>query len=115
MLAKTSSAGWRSGKFDIIVSNPPYIPLSERDTLHPRVREQEPSLALFTPADDPLQFYRAIREIAINNLNYGGSLFLEVHEHFAVQTLDLFGKDCFMSSELKNDFFGKPRMIRAVR
>ncbi len=115
MLSMAAEASWRTGKFDIMVSNPPYIPVSERASLHERVREKEPSLALFTPEDDPLLFYRAIRQLAITHLMSGGSLFLEVHAHFAKPTLALFQDNEFSSAELKNDFFGKPRMIRAVR
>ena len=115
LLSPNSTSNWRAQQYDVIVSNPPYIPLSERETLHERVRDREPSQALFTPDDDPLLFYRAIKNFAIHLLKPGGSVFLEVHENYAAQTLALFQHQDFSSSVLKNDFFGKPRMIRAVR
>lgn len=100
-----------SGKvFDIIVSNPPYIPLSERDTMHINVTRYEPDMALFVADDDPLIFYREIARAAKNMLSEGGSLLFEIHELLAEQTLQMLLSEGFEAS-LRHDFLSKPRMI----
>ena len=100
-----------SGKvFDIIVSNPPYIPLSERDTMHINVTRYEPDMALFVADDDPLIFYREIARAAKTMLSEGGSLLFEIHELLAEQTLQMLLSEGFETS-LRHDFLSKPRMI----
>ena len=100
-----------SGKvFDIIVSNPPYIPLSERDTMHINVTRYEPDMALFVADDDPLIFYREIARAAKTMLSEGGSLLFEIHELLAEQTLQMLLSEGFEAS-LRHDFRSKPRMI----
>lgn len=68
------------GNFDIIVSNPPYIPQHEVSKMTDRVVKHEPSVALFTPNENPLIFYRRIVQLAIKKLNPGGSVWFEIHE-----------------------------------
>lgn len=112
ILLTHSSAPWRMARFDVIISNPPYIPAEEMSTMHPRVVNYEPSLALFTPPSDPLIFYKSIRDLAIQQLEPNGWIFLEVHENFSESTLRLFQSPPFKMAEIKEDLFGKERMIR---
>src|SRR5690606_16854708 len=76
--------------YHILVSNPPYIPVAERDTLHVHVKDFEPSLALFTPGNDPLVFYRAIAGFGQRHLTPGGAVYCELHRDYAAETADLF-------------------------
>ena len=77
---------WKElGQYDIIVSNPPYVKQSEITTMHERVKEFEPHLALFVPDNDALLFYKKFRDFAINHLNPGGSLFVEINEALGEQ------------------------------
>lgn len=96
------------GTFDIIVSNPPYIPADERERMASHVVDYEPSMALFVPNDDPLLFYRAIVERATRET----WLYFEVHENYAQVTKELLEKQGFTNIELCNDLNGKPRMLR---
>lgn len=102
------------GSFDIIVSNPPYITPSERKEMHINVLENEPSLALFVPEDDPLLFYRRIALFASKCLTEQGCLYLEINEHYGAETSGLLHELGF-SSELRKDMNGKDRMIKAWR
>ena len=75
----------QENKFDVIVSNPPYIPVSDKQMMHKNVLDYEPDLALFVPNDDPLVFYKSIVEFAYLNLNLSGKLFLEIQKREGVQ------------------------------
>jgi release factor glutamine methyltransferase len=99
------------GKFDIIVSNPPYIPISEIDSLHINVRNYEPAAALFVEGDAQL-FYRAIAAFGKMHLNESGSIFCEVHAGHAVATGELF-KEAGYQTELRKDMHGNFRMLKA--
>ncbi len=101
-------------EFDIIVSNPPYVPASDMATMQPNVLKYEPATALFVPDDDPLVFYRAIAEFGMTNLNNNGSIYAEIHESLGEATTAIFLEAGF-STELKKDIHGKDRMMRAVR
>lgn len=96
--------------FDIIVSNPPYIPLSEMTSMHVNVTRYEPHEALFVDDADPILFYRAIARAARTMLSDGGSLLFEVHEAWAERTVEMLRGEGFGHTELRNDLFGKPRM-----
>jgi release factor glutamine methyltransferase len=98
------------GMFDIIISNPPYIPNVEIQSMDKHVTEYEPHLALFIPDEDPLIFYKAILIFAKNHLNEKGNIFLETHENFADDVCSLF-KDAGYEAIVKNDLFEKPRMV----
>lgn len=100
--------------YDVIVSNPPYIPAAERDEMDNRVTDFEPALALFTPNDDPLLFYRRITEIAIDSLSKEGLLAFECHERYAHEVAALLEK-VFSKVDIKSDLQGKPRMVFAER
>ena len=101
--------------FDIIVSNPPYIPLSEIESMHVNVTRYEPHEALFVDDADPLVFYRAIARAARTMLSEGGSLFFEVHEAWAERTAEMLRGEGFGQTEVRIDLFGKPRMTCSRR
>ena len=96
--------------FDIIVSNPPYIPISEREAMHINVTNFEPAMALFVEDSDPLIFYREIARIAKSRLTERGALLFEIHELLAEETLQMLQSEGF-EAELRHDFLNKPRMI----
>lgn len=100
---------------DLVVSNPPYIPITERDTLDPHVREHEPSLALFVDDTDPLLFYRSIARHAMAALEKGGELWFEAHHRFAGAAGELVAELGFKEVKVLNDMSGSPRFIRAER
>jgi release factor glutamine methyltransferase len=97
------------GNWNTIVSNPPYIPVSEVNEMRPSVIEHEPHLALFVPENDPLLFYRRILELA-NKCSTVQQVFFEIHENCASETLAL-GESLGWKGELKNDLQGKERML----
>ena len=99
--------------FDIIVSNPPYIPINEKDALDKNVTGFEPHTALFVPDNSPLLFYEKIALFATNHLTKNGKIYLETHEDFANQTAALFSKQ-FSSVLIKKDLPGKERMIKTT-
>ena len=101
--------------FDIIVSNPPYIPHSEIESMHVNVTRYEPHEALFVDDADPLVFYRAIARTARTMLSEGGSLLFEVHEAWAERTAEMLRREGFGQTEVRNDLFGKPRMTCSRR
>ena len=101
--------------FDIIVSNPPYIPHSEIEAMHVNVTRYEPHEALFVDDADPLVFYRAIARAARTMLSDDGSLFFEVHEAWAERTAEMLRGEGFGQTEVRNDLFGKPRMTCSRR
>lgn len=98
-------------KFDIVVSNPPYIPISERESMHVNVVNFEPDIALFVADDDPLIFYREIAVTAKHILADNGYLLFEIHQPLAQQTVDMLRELGYAAVELRNDCFDKPRMI----
>lgn len=102
-------------KWDIIVSNPPYIPELEKNEILPNVLNHEPHLALFVPDNDPLLFYRKIALFASSNLQTGGKLFFEIHRDAGQSCIDLLTELGYSSVELRKDIFGNDRMIKAER
>lgn len=100
-------------KYNIIVSNPPYIPINEAAKLDKNVTLFEPHTALFVPDQSPLLFYEKIAAFAKEHLDEKGKLFVETHEEFANATAHLLSKH-FEKVELKQDMFGKNRMIKAT-
>lgn len=103
------------GQFDVFVSNPPYICESEKAAMHKNVLDFEPSLALFVPDADPLLFYRRIAQVALDSLVSGGRLYFEINERFGSQTVQMLQNLGFSNVELRPDFFGKDRMVRATK
>ena len=102
-------------KFDIIVSNPPYVRDQEKSMMKPNVLEHEPHLALFVRDHDALQFYKAITEFSLNNLVENGALFFEINEHLGKDMIELLVSNHFSEIELKQDIFKKDRMIKGVK
>ena len=102
-------------KYDIIVSNPPYVTFSEKAFIHQNVIQFEPHLALFVPDTDPLIFYRKIAELAIRQLKPGGHLYLEINEKFGNETAELLALKGFISVNLRKDIHGRDRMIRGEK
>lgn len=96
----------------IIVSNPPYIPESEKTDISRHILDYEPENALFVPADNPLLFYQAISLFANTHLTPGGLLYTEVHEKYGEETAALFRARGFNSVELFRDLFGRQRFVR---
>lgn len=98
-------------RFDIVVSNPPYIPQAEIVAMRTNVTQYEPHMALFVADDDPLIFYREIARTARHMLSPEGWLLFEIHETLANQTMALLAAEGYTNIELRKDFRGKPRMI----
>lgn len=97
-------------RFDVIVSNPPYVPESDRAEMHPNVRDHEPGLALFVPDDDAIRFYRAIARAGRQMLTPGGRLWFEIYERAAAEIVRMLGAEGYTDTEVREDLFGKPRM-----
>ncbi|MEY4052355.1 MAG: peptide chain release factor N(5)-glutamine methyltransferase [Chitinophagia bacterium] len=98
--------------YDIIVSNPPYIPLREKKNMQEQILNFEPSIALFVSNEDPLIYYRVIAKIGKQNLSKNGQLFFEIHYDQGNSILALLDELNY-HAELRKDSFGKNRMIRA--
>lgn len=106
---------WKElGQYEIIVSNPPYVKQSEINTIHERVKEFEPHLALFVPDNDALLFYKKLSDFAVKHLKSGGSLFVEINEALGEQVINMFKSAGFANIELRKDMQGKDRMIKAT-
>ena len=101
-------------EFDLIISNPPYIPENEKANLNKNVVDFEPHLALFVPDNDHLIFYRKIVVFAENHLQKNGKILLEIHEDFADETAALFLAEKYIV-EIKKDMQGKERMLLIYR
>jgi len=100
-------------KFDIIVSNPPYVTQSEASSMQQNVLRYEPHLALFVSDEDALKFYKAIGEFGLTHLNKNGKLFFEINERMGEQVCDLLMQNNYSNIELKKDLQNKERMIKA--
>jgi release factor glutamine methyltransferase len=106
---------WKSfPQFDIIVSNPPYIPISEKEILAKNVTDFEPGIALFVVGNDPFIFYKTIAKFSELHLNENGKIYVEVHEEYAKQVKVIFENAGFIS-EIKKDIYGKERMVKALK
>ena len=99
-------------RFDIIVSNPPYIPTGESSSLADNVINYEPATALFVPDDDPLLFYKEIAKFGKEKMNKGGSIYLEIHEKYGEPITQLYTAQGYKTT-MKKDMQGKDRMLRA--
>ena len=98
-------------RFDAIVSNPPYVPESDRAAMHPNVRDHEPAVALFVPDGDRIRFYRAIAQAGRRMLAPGGRLWFEIYEHAADEVVRMLGGEGYTDTEVFRDLFDKPRMV----
>ncbi len=106
---------WKTlGAYDVIVSNPPYITESEASMMQGNVKNFEPSEALFVKDDDPLVFYKAIKEFSEEHLMHPGWLFLEINEFLGKEVLELFANKPGYFVELIQDISGKDRLLKIV-
>ncbi len=101
-------------RWDVIVSNPPYICDRERADMSDNVLSYEPELALFVPDNDPLLFYRAIARYASKALKPGGRLLFETNTAYAHEVAQTMANEGFTAIEVRNDCFGKPRMVKGA-
>lgn len=100
-------------QLDIMVSNPPYIPFSEKDSMHKNVKDHEPALALFVHDSDPLIFYKKIAQLGIRHLKKGGSLYFEIHESMAMDIQQLLTDFNYENIKVCQDLQGKDRIVIA--
>ena len=101
--------------FDLLVSNPPYICNKEREAMESNVLEHEPHTALFVPDEDPLLFYRAIAQYGQTALKDGGWLYFEINPLYTEPLRQMLCAMRFCRIEIKEDQYGKQRMIRAKK
>jgi release factor glutamine methyltransferase len=98
--------------FNIIISNPPYVPEKDKQQMQANVLDHEPHLALFVPDNDALVFYKAIAEFGKGHLNPGGLIYAELHEDLGKEVSALFSAAGY-NTEMKKDMQGKERMLKA--
>ncbi|MCR5861731.1 peptide chain release factor N(5)-glutamine methyltransferase [Flavobacterium sp. J372] len=102
-------------KYDIIVSNPPYVRHLEKAEIKPNVLEHEPHLALFVEDNDPLLFYRKIARLAKKYLKPDGRLYFEINQYLGQETLAMLEAEGFKNIVLRKDLMGNDRMIRSFQ
>ena len=112
---KNHNAGTVHPRYQIIISNPPYVTLHDKTRMHTNVTDFEPHNALFVPENDPLIFYKAIAGFAAKNLAQSGLLFFEINEGYGNQVIELLAHKGFKNIELRKDMSGRDRMIKADR
>jgi release factor glutamine methyltransferase len=100
------------GRYDIVVSNPPYIPYKEKDKLHDNVSKYEPTIALFLPNNDPLVFYKALAAFGMEHLKQEGTIYCELDAAHAEKCKALFIAAGYEQVELKKDMHDNWRMLR---
>ncbi|GAA4325952.1 peptide chain release factor N(5)-glutamine methyltransferase [Pontixanthobacter gangjinensis] len=101
-------------KYDIIVSNPPYVRELEKNAMHKNVLDHEPATALYVKDDDPLVFYRKIAELALDALKENGMLYFEINQYLGKETKQML-EELGFEAELKKDIFGNHRLLKASR
>jgi release factor glutamine methyltransferase len=105
-------AGLAAGTLDMLVSNPPYVRESERPLMRDNVLAWEPATALFVPDEDPLLFYRRLREVGQELLRPGGVMYLEINEALGAETAALLEGHGFEEVRVLPDMLGKARLVR---
>ena len=98
-------------KYDVIVSNPPYVRELEKVEISANVLANEPHLALFVPDKNPLLFYNKIADLAKQQLNESGILFFEINQYLGKETVKMLEEKGFQNIQLKKDLFGNDRML----
>ena len=101
-------------KFDIVVSNPPYVRNSEKLMMKKNVLDYEPLLALFVDDDNPLIFYEALASFCETNLQAGGMLFAEINQYLSAETEQLFTGHGFKNVNIEKDLFGNDRFLTVL-
>lgn len=99
-------------KYDVIVSNPPYITYKEKELMHGNVLDYEPHLALFVDNQEPLLFYNVISEFALSHLTENGKLYFEINEKYGGEVLELLKHKQFRDIEIIKDINGKDRIVK---
>ena len=102
-------------KWDVIVSNPPYIPMSDMSEMYANVLQYEPHVALFVADENPLIFYRAIALFALKHLQHEGSLYFEIHYKYGAEVLEMLRNSGFVNVQLRKDLSGNDRMVKAQK
>lgn len=97
--------------FDVVVSNPPYVPACDRAAMHANVRDYEPAGALFVPDDDSICFYRAIAQAGRTMLHPGGRLYFEIYYLAADAICQMLDEEGYTHTVVREDMNGKPRML----
>lgn len=115
VLSLSHSLTFSPSRWDIIVSNPPYICRKEADEMEENVLKYEPDTALFVPDDDPLLFYRHIMNYAVSALRQKGRLYFEINPIYADSIVELLQQKGFVDVRKINDQFGKTRFIKAIK
>ena len=100
---------------NIIVSNPPYIPVKDKKEMHKNVLDHEPHTALFVEDNDPLLFYSAIAAFAVLHLHPGGCVYTEIHETMGDAVKNVFVQQGFEYTVIRKDMQGKDRMVKAAK
>jgi release factor glutamine methyltransferase len=111
----TSHLSPLTSRFDIIISNPPYICHQERNAMESNVLDHEPALALFVPDDDPLLFYRVIAAMGLSALHEDGCLYFEINPLYVDDLKEMLHAMSYRDIMVRNDQYGKQRMIKAIR
>ncbi|WP_276381464.1 peptide chain release factor N(5)-glutamine methyltransferase [Flavobacterium sp. H4147] len=99
-------------KYDVIVSNPPYVRNLEKEEIKKNVLDYEPHLALFVDDNDALVFYRKIASLAHNNLLPEGQLYFEINQYLGKEMIELLGQMDFINIDLRKDIYDNDRMIK---
>lgn len=107
--------GFPERNLDILISNPPYVRVSEKQSMHQNVLDHEPHLALFVTDEDPLVFYRSIAIKGREALKSGGKLYLEINAALGQQVIELLSSSNYSEIRLIKDLNGKDRMVAAVK
>ncbi len=102
-------------ELEFMVSNPPYVAVSEKETMNRNVLEHEPHLALFVADNDPIIFYKAIAKKGMLTLKPEGKIVVEINERFGKETADVFRMEGFTKIEIVKDLQGKDRIVVAVK
>ena len=102
-------------RYDIMVSNPPYVCWSEREAMEANVKDYEPGQALFVPDNDPLLFYKAIASYAAQSLERGGRLYLEINRRFGNEVKRLLEDNGFDEVRIIDDSYGNPRFVTGIK
>jgi release factor glutamine methyltransferase len=103
------------GDFDLIVSNPPYVRMSEKKVMRKNVLDYEPHQALFVKDSDPLVFYRAIRNFSDRKLKSDGKIFAEINESLGEATAEVFNTEHYRKPQIIKDNHGKDRFIKVIK